>query len=150
MTRPTLYWEDLKDAAETVIGSFTLSEAEIIEFARRYDPQVFHTDPQAALATSFGGLCASGMHTASMVVRTLVDGYLHESANLGSPGFDEMRFHKPVRPGDTLTVRRTVLEARPTSKGDRGIVRALIVVDDQRGERVFSMQLVNLFARRPK
>ncbi len=107
-------------------GSFSLSEAEIIAFAKEYDPQPFHVDPVAAKDGPFGGLIASGWHTTSMMMRQLVDHYVSPESSLGAAGVDELRWPKPVRPGDTLHVRATVLEARRSgSKPDRGIVKTL-------------------------
>ncbi len=124
------YFEDYLAGHVHQFGSVTVSEAEIVEFARRYDPQPFHVDPEAARQTQFGGLIASGWHTAGLMMRMVVDHYLSHVASLASPGLDELRWTQPVRPGDTLSVRATVLETRPSaSKSDRGLVRTLFEVE---------------------
>ena len=116
------YWEDFSPGQVREGGSVTLSEEEIIEFASKYDPQPFHVDRELAKQSVFGGLIASGWHTASIYMRMLCDLYLLETAGLGSPGIDELRWVKPVRPGDTLRGRAEVLGVRPSSKGGRGFV----------------------------
>ncbi len=126
------YFEDYLPGAVHEFGSITIGEAEIIEFARRYDPQPFHVDPQAAEKSVFCGLIASGWHTASLAMRLLVDHYVSRVASLGSPGLDELRWREPVRPGDTLSLRVTVLESRLSrSKPDRGTIRSLVEVMNQ-------------------
>lgn len=133
------YLEDQIPGSIREFGSILVEEREIIEFARRYDPQVFHVDPEAAKKSSFGGLVASGWHTVALASRMVVDNELSSVASLGSPGIDELHWYKPVRPGDTLSVRITVLEARRSeSKPDRGVVRGLIEVLNQRIEVVAS------------
>jgi len=120
-------------------GSVVVEEREIIEFARRYDPQVFHTDPVAAQNTRFGGLIASGWHTAALSMRLFFDNFMSHVAGMGSPGVDEMRWFKPVRPGDELSIRVKVLEAkRSKSKPDRGGVRTSMEVLNQDREVVMS------------
>jgi acyl dehydratase len=139
------YFEDYIVGAAHEFGSIAVEEAEIIAFARRFDPQPFHLDPQAAKESIFGGLIASGWHTASMMMRLVVDHYLTHTTSLGSPGVDELRWIKPVRPGDMLSVRATILEAtRSRSKPDRGLVRTLVEVLNQRGEVVMSLKAMNL------
>ncbi len=145
---PLIFWEDLVDSGETVLGTTSVSKEEIIEYARRYDPQVFHVDEQAARMTIHGGLIASGFHTCSLVIRVMCDAFLLDSANLGSPGIDELRWTKPVRPGDVLTVKRTLLESRPSSKPERGLLRFLITVANQHGETVMTMRVLNIYRRR--
>jgi len=143
------YFEDYPKGAIFEGGPVSVDEAEVLAFARRYDPQPFHTDAGAAARGMYGGLIASGWHTAAMIMRVLVDSYLSSVASLGSPGIDELRWILPVRPGDTLYVRITVVEARRSrSKSDRGIVRTLIEVRNQRGEQVLSMKATNLMLRR--
>jgi acyl dehydratase len=140
-----LYFEDHVPGSVYLFGSVLVEEQEILDFGRRYDPQVFHTDPEAAKKTSFGGLVASGWHTAALAMRLIVDHRLSRMPNLGSPGVDELRWLKPVRPGDTLSVRLTVLEARLShSKPDRGLVRALVEVLNQSGEAVASWKGLNI------
>ncbi|HET7669761.1 MAG TPA: MaoC family dehydratase [Burkholderiales bacterium] len=144
------YWEDFPAGWTCEYGSRTLSEAEIIAFARDWDPQRFHTDPQAARDTPYGGIIASGWHTGSVLMRMMCDAYLSEASCIGSPGIDEWRFALPVRPGDTLRYRATVLEARPSaSKPDRGIVRWRWELFNQRGEVAVSMTGTQFFLRRP-
>jgi acyl dehydratase len=138
------YFEDYVAGSVHEFGSILVEEAEVITFARRFDPQPFHLDPEAAQATAFGGLIASGWHTASLMMRLIVDHYLSKVASLGSPGVDELRWLKPVRPGDELSVRITILETkRSRSKPDRGIVCSFIEVLNQDGEIVMSMEAVN-------
>ena len=140
------YFEDYAPGTIFDCGSITVDPAEIVAFARRYDPQYFHTDPEAAKRSAFGGLIASGWQTAGLAMRLLVQDYLPTVASLGSPGIDELRWTKPVRSGDVLNVRVTVLEAkRSRSKPDRGIVHSLIEVTNQNGESVMSFKGMNLF-----
>jgi acyl dehydratase len=131
-------------------GSIRVDEAELIEFARRYDPQPFHIDADAAAKGAFGGLIASGWHTGSLMMRLLVEHYLSPVSGLGSPGLDEVRWLAPVRPGDTLSARVTILETRRSqSKPDRGLVRAKMEVLNQRREVVMSMKALNFTLCRP-
>jgi acyl dehydratase len=128
----------------------TVTREEIIAFAREFDPQPFHTDEAAARQTIYGGLIASGWHTIALYMRLMWDSYLKDTASLGSPGVDEVRWLKPVRPGDTLRARFTVLEAVPSrSKPDRGIVRSLSEVFNQHGEVVMTLRGLGMFGRRP-
>ena len=121
-----------------------MSEAEIIAFAKEYDPQPFHVDPVAAKDGPFGGLIASGWQTTSMMMRLLVEHFISPESSLGAAGVDEIRWPRPVRPGDTLRVRATVLEARRSnSKPDRGIVRSLAEVTNQHGEAVMRLTAIN-------
>ncbi len=139
------YFEDYVAGAVHEFGNIAVEESQVIEFARRFDPQIFHTDPEAAKATMFGGLIASGWHTAALMMRLFVDNYLSSNASLGSPGVDELRWLKPVRPGDTLAARATILEAnRSRSKPDRGIIRTYIEIMNQDGEVVMTMRALNL------
>ena len=143
------YFEDYVPGSVHELGTISISEADIVEFARRYDPQPFHTDPEAARHTQFGGLIASGWQTAGLMMRLAVDRYLSDVASLASPGVDELRWTQPVRPGDALSVRATVLEARPSaSKPDRGLVRTLFEVRNQRGEMVMTVKGMNMLKRR--
>ncbi|HTU06299.1 MAG TPA: MaoC family dehydratase, partial [Trebonia sp.] len=126
--------------------------AEIIAFAKEYDPQPFHVDPVAAADGPFGGLIASGWHTSSVAMRQLVDHWISQESSLGSPGAEEMRWPSPVRPGDTLHVRATVLEARRSkSRPDRGIIRSLTEVTNQNGDTVLRLIATNfILARHPE
>ena len=138
------YFEDYIAGTIHEFGSIAVTEGDVIAFARRFDPQVFHTDPEAARHTSFGGLIASGWHTASLMMRLFVDHFLSHVASLASPGVDELRWHKLVRPGDTLSIRVTILETkRSRSKPDRGIVRTFVEVLNQDREMVMSVKAVN-------
>ena len=133
------YFEDHVPGSTCLFGSTLVEEHEMIDFARRYDPQLFHIDPDAAGKTSFGGLVASGLYTVCLATRMIVDNELSKVASLGSPGIDELRWWMPVRPGDLLSIRVTVLEAkRSASKPDRGVVKGLIEVLNQRSEVVAS------------
>jgi acyl dehydratase len=139
------YFEDYVVGTVHEFGSIAVEESEVIDFARRFDPQPFHIDPEAAKQSVFGGLIASGWHTAAMMMGMIVEHYLAQSASLGSPGIDELRWLKPVRPGDTLTARVTVLESRRSrSKPDRGIVYSLIEVLNQHQEMVMTLKALNL------
>ena len=138
------YFEDYVPGSVYAFGSIMMEEKEMIEFATRYDPQPFHVDPEAARKSVFGGLIASGWHTGAVSMRLIVDHYLSSVASLGSLGLDEVRWLKPVRPGDELSIRVTVLEARLSqSKPDRGIVRSLVEVMNQNREVVMSRVAVN-------
>jgi acyl dehydratase len=131
-------------------GSIDVEEAEVLAFGRRFDPQVFHTDPAAARDTEYGGLIASGWHTAALMMRLYTDHYLSRVATLVSPGVDELRWLLPVRPGDALSLRVTVVEARPSrSKPDRGVVRSRIEVLNQRRETVMTVTALNFILARP-
>lgn len=139
------YFEDYVPGSIHEFGSISVDQDEVMAFAKRYDPQAFHTDPEAAKQTTFGGLIASGWHTAGMMMRLYADHYLSKVASLSSPGVDELRWKQPVRPGDTLSIRVTVTEARRSnSKPDRGIVRSFIEVLNQNQEVVMSMSALNL------
>jgi len=138
-------FEDFVPGSVRTSGTVLVTEEEIIEFAKRYDPQVFHTDPVAARGSIYGGLVASGWHTAAMAMRLIVENYLSGVASVGSPGVDEVRWLKPVRPGDKLSVRVTVLESRRSeSKPDRGIVRSLVEVLNQDMAVVMSFKGVTM------
>jgi len=139
------YFEDYVVGAVFEYGAITLTEREIVEFAKRFDPQYIHTDPRAAAEGPFGGLIASGWHTAAIMMRLFVDHYLSHVASLASPGIDELRWTQPVRPGDTLSIRVSVIEAnRSRSKPDRGMVRSLIEVLNQDGQVVMSLKAMNI------
>jgi acyl dehydratase len=139
------YFEDYAPGMVTNYGPIEVDAAEIIDFARRYDPQEFHVDPARAADGPFRGLVASGWHTASMMMRVLVDRYLSRVASLGSPGVDELRWLAPVRPGDRLWVHITVLEARRSrSKPDRGMLRYLIEVCSERGDILMTVKAMTL------
>jgi acyl dehydratase len=143
------HWEDFAAGEVTDIGSVTVTEREIVEFAQRYDPQPFHVDVEAAQDGPFGGLVASGWHTAALFMGLFVRAILLDSASLGSPGIDELRWTAPVRPGDTLTGRVTVDEVRESSKDpNRGSVLTTSEVFNQHGVLVMRLRARGLFARR--
>jgi acyl dehydratase len=143
------YFEDYTPGHIYELGSVTLSESEIVEFARQYDPQYFHLDREKAAAGPFGGIIASGWHTIGVAMRLYVDQYLSHVASLASPGVDDVRWPNPVRPGDTLRIRVTVLDARTSkSKPEKGIVRAKVEALNQRGELVLSTIIVSFVGRR--
>ena len=140
------HFEDFVTGAVAEFGPIEIDEAEVIAFARQYDPQPIHTDPAAAATGPVGGLIAGGWHTVSLVMRVLVDNYLARGASLASPGVDELRWLLPVRPGDALRVRATVVDARRSqSKPDRGLVRTKIETLNQDDRVVMSMVAMNLF-----
>ncbi|MEY3663832.1 MAG: hypothetical protein RLZZ153_14 [Pseudomonadota bacterium] len=140
------HFEDYQPGEVLEFGNYTVTQDEIIEFARRYDPQPFHTDPKAAADSIFGGLIASGWLTGSIMMRLMVDHYISPLASMGSPGIDEVRWLKPVRPGDTLRVRVTVIDSRRSqSKPDRGVVYAQQEAINQDGETVMSIKGMALY-----
>jgi acyl dehydratase len=145
------HFEDYVPGAVFEYGEIPVTEAEIVEFARRFDPQYIHVDLERAVQGPFGGLIASGWHTTAMMMRLIVDNFLPTSASLGSPGIDELRWLGPVRPGNVLRVRLSVLEAtRSRSKPDRGVVRTLCEVLNENREVVMSLKAMNIIAcRRP-
>src|SRR5690242_15691484 len=150
MTAPIRYFEDYKPGAVFTAGSIAVSEAEIIDFAGKYDPQQMHTDPEAASRGQFGGLIASGWHTGAMMMRLFADNFLSPASSVASPGLDELRWAKPVRPGDVLSLRVTVLDARRShSRPDQGVVRSLIEVLNQHGEAVMTLKPISLIRCRP-
>ncbi|CAB5082877.1 Acyl dehydratase [Olavius algarvensis associated proteobacterium Delta 3] len=138
------YFEDYKAGSVHEFGELTVTQDEIIAFAKEFDPQLFHTDPEAAKETIYGGLIASGWHTSGMMMRLYSDHYLSKNASLGSPGVDALRWLKPVRAGDRLSIRVTISETRrSTSKPDRGLVHSFIEVLNQDRQVVMSMKAVN-------
>lgn len=144
------YLEDFRPGDVHELGAVTVTAEEILEFGKRYDPQPFHVDPAAAELSPFGTLVASGWLTASLFMRCYVDALLTDSACCGSPGIDELRYHRPVRAGDVLTARLTVLGSRPSlSQPDRGIVQPRCEMLAADGEPVLSMILHSIFLRRP-
>lgn len=144
------YFEDYQPGAVHEFGALAVDEDDVLDFGRRYVPLPYHTDREAAKKSIYGGLIASGWHTAALMMRLYTDNYLSQVANLGSPGCEELRWDKPVFPGDLLSVRVTVLEARRSqSKPDRGIVRSLVEVLNQKREVVMSLKMVNFVRSRP-
>jgi acyl dehydratase len=147
---PKLYWEDMQAGEVVELGSVDVTEEEIVDFARRYDPQPFHVDPAAAAESVFGGLIASGWHTGAMWMRLYVNSLLGSSSAQGSPGIEELRWLAPVRPRDTLHGRLMVLETTPSERRpDRGTVRIRGEMVNQDGVTVLSMVSRGHFGRRP-
>lgn len=144
------YFEDYAPGAVFTGGPIAVTDAEIVDFARHYDPQPMHTDPEAAAQGRFGGLIASGWHTAALMMRLLANHFLSPASSVASPGIDALRWLQPVRPGDLLSLRVTVIEARRSrSRPQEGIVRSLVEVLNQRGDVVMSLTPVSLIACRP-
>jgi len=142
------YFEDFQEGDTIELGSRTITREEIIAFARQYDPQPFHVDPVRAKDSFFGELVASGWHTAGIYMRLLVDGLLNDTVSLGSPGLDELRWLKPVRPGDTLRASFTVVEAiLSKSRPTLGIIRGRGEVYNQEGALVMSVVSAGFFGR---
>lgn len=140
------YFEDYVVGESLTYGDYLVTEKEIREFAGRYDPQPFHVDAEAAKQSIFGGLIASGWHTASISMRMLVDHFVSRRSGMGSPGIDELRWLQPVRPGDRLKVRSTVIESRRSkSKPDRGLVRVRHETINQRDEVVMTFSGMGLY-----
>lgn len=149
MAGALLYWEDFPVGETMEMGSHTFTEAEIIAFARQFDPQPFHIDSEAAKNTFFKGLVASGWHTCAVAMRLMVDKYVARSASLGSPGLDNIRWLAPVRAGDTISYRRTTTAARASeSKPGVGLVQSRWEAVNQRGETVMTMEGWGMFRRR--
>jgi acyl dehydratase len=143
------YFEDYVVGSVHEFGSINVEEREVLDFGKRYVPLPYHIDPEAAKKSIYGGLIASGWHTAGLMMRLYTDNYLSKIANLGSPGCDELRWDKPVFPGDRLAIRVTVMDARRSqSKPDRGIVRSFVEVLNQKNEVVMSLRMVNFVRSR--
>jgi acyl dehydratase len=144
-----LHLDDLAPGQVHPLGQRRLSAEEIVAFARDWDPQPFHIDHAAAEQSIYGGLIASGWHTACVFMRLFADGFLQDAEAMGSPGIDELRWLRPVRPGDTLKARVEVLEVRPSgSRPDRGGARLRCVATNQDGEDVLTMLATVMFRRR--
>ena len=144
------YFEDFIPGQEIALGSRTVSEEEIIEFARQFDPQPFHVDREAAGASIYGGVIASGWHTCAMMMRMVVDGMPFASTSMGSPGLDGVRWLLPVRAGDTLSLRHVTKQVKASSsKPDRGVVWTSWVATNQHGETVCTIEGMAMFKRRP-
>ena len=146
-----IYFEDLEVGAETEYGSYEVTRDEVLEFARKYDPQPFHLSDEAAAKTHFGRIAASGWHTAAMVMAVIARHVVgEEQAGLGSPGIDELRWKKPVYPGDTLHVRGKIVDKTPSrSRPDIGSFRTDTTVTNQHGEPVMTFTSIVLMRRRP-
>ena len=146
-----IYFEDLVVGAGSDFGSYEVTRKEVLEFARKYDPQAFHLSDDAAAKTHFGRLCASGWHTAAMTMAVIARKVVgEEQAGLGSPGIDELRWLKPVYPGDTLHVHGEILEKTPSrSKPEIGSFRTRTTVTNQDGVPVLTFVSIVLIRRRP-
>lgn len=150
MNRPR-YFEDFRIGESERFGSYPVTKEEVVEFAGCYDPQAFHVDEAAATRTHFGGLIASGWHTAAMYIRMVNDHGLAGTATLAGLGFDDMRWPQPTRPGDVLSVESTVkAKVELRSREDRGVVTFAIRLLNQRREVVMSFDVLVLYGRRPK
>jgi acyl dehydratase len=146
---PTLTFEDFEPGQVYELGSTVVTEKEIVDFARQFDPQPFHLDPEAAKASVFGGLIASGWHTGAIWMRLYVDSLLGGASGQGSSGIEELRWLAPVRPGDTLSGRLTILEVTASERHpDRGTIRIRGEMVNQDGVTVMSMVSRGRFARR--
>jgi len=149
--RTPRYFEDYVPGLTADCGTVSVSEPEIIAFAKEYDPQPFHVDPVAAVEGPFGGLIASGWHTISLTMRQLVEHWISPESSLGAAGIDEIRWPNPVRPGDTLHVRASVLEGRRSkSRPDRGIMRSRVDVTNQAGDPVLHLTAINFILARDR
>lgn len=139
------YFEDYVPGFEGTYGTITVDAKEMVEFAKKFDPQDMHVHPEKATSGAFGGLIASGWHTCGMMMRLYAEHYLSPVSSIASPGLDELRWLRPVRPGDALRIRVRILEAnRSRSKPDRGMVRTRVEVLNQRDEVVMSIKAINL------
>lgn len=143
------YWEDMHPGDVRDLGTISPTREEIIAFASQFDPQPFHLDDEAAKASVFGALCASGWHTCSMAMRLMVTNFLHQAASLGSPGLENVKWLKPVLPGDVLRLEHSIVETRPMSKRpDVGLVRTEWNMFNQHGDKVLHMEGWGMFRRR--
>jgi acyl dehydratase len=144
------YFEDVELGETTRFGRYEVTREEIVDYARQFDPQPFHLDEEAARASMFGGLIASGWHTGAMFIRMVCDDMVPEAATAGSLGFDDLKWLKPVRPGDVLSVESVVRgKSESRSRPDRGTVKIESRVSNQRGEVVMSLVSLVIYLRRP-
>jgi acyl dehydratase len=142
------YFDDFAIGERIVTQGVTLTESMIIDFALRYDPQPFHLDVEAARQSNYGGLIASGFQTLALGFRMVIESGVFRAASMGSPGFDELRWLKPVRPGDTLRTEIEVMEKTPSSsKPDRGILRIAYRIKNQKDEAVLTFLSMHLLKR---
>jgi len=145
------YFEDFQVGDTFDLGTTQATAEEIIAFARQFDPQPFHLDPEQARDSIFGGLVASGWHSTALFMRLLVDGLLHETISMGSPGVDEVRWMRPLRPGDVLRGRFTILECIPSrSRPNMGVVRSRCELLNQHDEAIMTLVGTHFFGRRPQ
>ena len=143
------YFEDFHAGQVIELGSKLVDEAEVIDFASKFDPQPFHVDAEAASKSIYGGVIASGWHTCAMMMRLIVDGMMAASSSMGSPGLDNVRWLQPVRPGDTLAVRYETVKVKASdSKPDRGVVWSKWVARNQHGVDVCTIEGMGMFRRR--
>ena len=152
MPSPTIrwYWEDFPVGSVREVGPLAVTREAVLAFARDFDPQPFHLDDAAAAASPFGRLAASGWHTCAMTMRMMCDAYLNQSSSMGSPGLEKIKWHNPVYPGDTLSGRTTVVQARPmNSRPTVGLVLSTWEIVNQDGALVLSMEGWGMFGRRP-
>lgn len=146
---PRYFWEDLSPGLTMEFGPVAVTAEAIIDFARQFDPQPFHLSEEAGRASLFGGLSASGWHTAAMTMKLMCDGFILDSASLGSPGLESLKWSKPVLAGDELRARMLVLETRPmNSKPHVGLVRSRWETINQRGEVVMTIESWAMYRRR--
>ncbi len=139
------YWDDFQVGQKTVLGSKSFTKESIISFAEKYDPQFFHTDERLAIESSYGGLISSGWQTCSEMMRLICDSYLLETASLGSPGIENLRWIKPVRPGDKITLSREIKSKRLSRTNPKiGIVDILFEASNQNNDLVLSMQVCQM------
>ena len=143
------YWEDIKVGDTASLGTYTVTEDEILAFAKKYDPQPFHLDRESAKRSIFGGLIASGWHSCAIMMRMSVEHMRREPlAGVGSPGIDSCRWLKPVRPGDTLTVRTEITDSWPSKSKPLGFIRRRADMLNQHGEIVLTVIGVGMFRKR--
>ena len=143
------YFEDYVEGSVHETGEIVADETEMIAFAARFDPQPFHTDPVAAKKSIYGGRIASGWYSAGLIMRLFVDHYLSHVASLGSPGVDQLRWLKPVRPGDTMSLKISISQTkRSKSKPDRGLVHSYVEAINQHSEVVMTMMAINFISLR--
>ena len=143
------YFEDIRVGDVFEVGRYTFTADNIKAFATRFDPQSFHVDEAAASATMLGGLGASGWHTCCLLMRIIADGFVLDSSSMGSPGIEEVRWHKPLRPGTQIRVRSTVLESRPSkSRPDMGLTKFRYEVLDEIGSVLTTMVTTAMLGRR--
>ena len=147
-----VFLEDLEVGMTRAFGRYEVSREEVVEFGRRFDPQPFHVDEEQAKRSPYGGLIASGWHTTAMTMRMLVEDFQSWGLqSLGSPGVDDLRWRRPVRPGDVLSLTTELVEARPSrSSPTRGSVKLRVAVKNQDGDEVMSMLSLGMVRRRPR
>jgi acyl dehydratase len=145
----SIYWEDLQAGSVRELGTTSVTAEEVKEFAGKYDPQPFHLDEEAGKRSIFGALCASGWQTCALAMRLTVDHMLQHSSSQGSPGLESLKWLKPVYPGDVLSLRHTILEARAMRKRpDTGLVRSRWEMFNQKGDKVLEIEGYGMFGRR--